>query len=1493
MDSRLADIAAAATTAGDLEWLLLHRCGVARENLRVLVDPVDPLELGRALSESAAAATDVFVLYYIGHGLVSPGNELYLATAATDDELTGLAFTALPYQAVRDVLGTCRARSVLVVLDCCFAGRARGSFGNAPAMAFDLASFGGTYLLSAASATESALAPEGDRHTAFTGAVINLLYEGDPAGLPDITVESVYRHLRRELPRRGIPAPQRSISGTAGDIVLVPNPAAPSRPAAPLPVEIGPQPDSPCPYRGLDPFTADDSRYFFGRETALAELLAAASTFTDDGPIFLVGVSGVGKSSLLRAGFIPAIAHGELRLPGARSWPNLYMTPGRRPLTILAQRLAMPTAATPAALLAQLRQDPAQSPKVVADALSAYAGTEIPDGRLLLVVDQFEELFTTCDDEYERRAFITALDAASHSVALVLITVRADFYPHCMARPELLSALRHRQVALAPMTADQLRDAIAKPAAVAGLTLEPGLSDRLLTDLGADLGSMGAGLPLLSYALRQTWIRRQNSTLTLAGYQASGGIRDAVTQQADLAYASLDADGRRAARQLLLRMVHIGSDTEDTRRTVDLDELPREHPDETAAVQAACDSFSSKRLLVLDGGTARITHDALLRAWPRLRRWIDEDRRGLLIRQQLAEDVAVWRRTDHDHDLLYRGARLTAAREWSREPRNNSALSHLEKQFLTRSIRATRRNRIWALASVVVLLAAVSAGGIAVVQYRSATAQALLDDSVKTARTADTIRDNDPATALQLSLAAYRTAPTPQARAALLAAAGTPFPIQVGRADKDILRLAMSSDGHTLASSDESRTIHLWDIGDILHPAAGATLKPDKGEAALAFVPNTHVLLEQTAASLQLWDISDIRHPVQLGQSTFPDSSTDDIAVDSSGTLAAGVGIFDGALRLWDITDRRHPILDANIVADNFGIHAVAFDPQRPFLATGGAKDPNDKSWDNAHVKLWDITNPQAPTLTAAMPAASLAGLTFGPTGNLLVGVGAQRSVGIWDTTDPKQPAAKCGPGQGSQLFAGDMLRVEFDSDRTFVTSDSNGSVDRWTMDAGSDCPQLSSRYSSRQSVSAIAVDHDGQKTASGSADGTILLWINPSAPPLPGQPLLPDRRASGLGFSAGSKYFIDEDIWDVATPTEPQRLKGPVDPNWYPVERLPARDNLLICTDITEGTASLWDVTDFRRLMLRSTLGRPGDYFSQGWSISSDGDLLAVPRMPGPDIDVWDLTDPYHPILAATISGFIRPPESFFDDASDPGISARFVGARLLAVADGTGGVRLVDLTDRTHPSAPTQVYRPDTPTPFPRELLASDTSLVTTEGGSNSPVVLDFEHSRNPGPLTIDLPPTTPGITFLGSHVLAVAVSSHLEIWDLRSRSLRSSLSTGQEVLAHTLNASPDNHLLGVMTDDGSVHVWDVSNPSDPVSIGQTAGTHSPGLGGLVQFSPDSRVLAFTAGNDRTGLATQVVDLDPARMYQHLCSLTPHDLSPETWARYLPDVHYRPPCP
>jgi Caspase domain len=264
--SALPGIPAVAATVTAVRDALTERCGMDGRHVVSVADPESPTQFLDAVNQAAAQAEDVLLLYYIGHGLVRLDGEFFLATAATTDREVMLPVEALPFAAVRGVLSASRARHVVVVLDCCFSGRASGVIGTAVADAFELANVHGSYLLSATSATGQALAPEGERYTAFSGALLEFLRDGDPTAPRGLTLDDAYRYLDRLLPSRGAPAPQRRLSGDAGRLVVAVNPRAPAvtrpRPDHPERIEPAPSAPRPCPYPGLDAFTADDTEYF-------------------------------------------------------------------------------------------------------------------------------------------------------------------------------------------------------------------------------------------------------------------------------------------------------------------------------------------------------------------------------------------------------------------------------------------------------------------------------------------------------------------------------------------------------------------------------------------------------------------------------------------------------------------------------------------------------------------------------------------------------------------------------------------------------------------------------------------------------------------------------------------------------------------------------------------------------------------------------------------------------------------------------------------------------------------------------------------------------------------------------------------------------------------------------------------------------------------------------------------------------------------------------
>ena len=415
-----------------------------------------------------------------------------------------------------------------------------------------------------------------------------------------------------------------------------------------------------CPYPGLASFGREQARWFFGRDELTSELIARLDERLRAGGVqVVVAPSGAGKSSLLHAGLLPQLEDGAL--PGSSRWPRMVFTPTAQPLGALATQVAALTGADPATLT----EDLAAGSQRHVEVLRGHLGSEDSGARVVVVVDQLEELFTLCTDDQHRRTFIELLARLARPpqpVALVVVGVRADFYAACVNYPELRTALQDNPLVVGPMSDTELRAAIRYPARDVGLDVESGLVELLLQDLGDTAGGMtgyeSGRLPLLAHALRTTWQQRHGHMLTVDGYRTTGGIHRAVATTAEGVFTGLDPAGQHEARTLFLRLIKIGDGTEDTRRRVArTDLLQGRHP---SSVSPVVDAFTQGRLLTRDRDTVEITHEALLRAWPRLRQWIDSDRAGNLIRQELEEATAVWDREGCDAAGLYRGSRLEA-----------------------------------------------------------------------------------------------------------------------------------------------------------------------------------------------------------------------------------------------------------------------------------------------------------------------------------------------------------------------------------------------------------------------------------------------------------------------------------------------------------------------------------------------------------------------------------------------------------------------------------------------------------------------------------------------------------------------------------------------------------------------------------------------------------------------------------------------------------------
>ena len=560
-----------------------------------------------------------------------------------------------------------------------------------------------------------------------------------------------------------------------------------------------------CPYRGLLPFGESDAEVFYGRERLAAELaVKLAARVSRGGMVVVTGASGSGKSSLLRAGLLPILARGQ-QIPGSDRWPRIVMTPTKDPLTELAARLAAVGGQDAVAVRDGLMRHPDQAHLAIRSAvLAAARHDEQPPAsgdsgpRLVLIVDQFEQVFTLNPDlggEATRQAFITALcSAAANPVgpgqvppALVVIAVRGDFWDQCAAVPELVSTLQDGQFVVGPMTESELRVAITGPAEAAGLRIDPALTDTILGDLRAAGEDRSAGvLPLLSQAMALTWEQREDDRLTSHGYAQAGGVSRAVQTGADRAYGTLPAGQQAIAQEVMRSMTVASRDGGLARRPVTRQDLYAGLPEATRSdIDAVLDAFAAERLTVLDGDKAQLSHDVLLRAWPRLRGWLEEDQASWILYGQLADAAAAWHDSHGDPSFLYRGAQLTtlqqAVTRWSASPGRYPALTGTQDDFLRASQRAatrgTRRRRSSVAALALLTVAAMLASAFAFQQrssYLRQRDQAIFNE---TSAEAFQVSATNPSLAAQLTLAAYRMQPTQDLATQLLGTENIPLSI--------------------------------------------------------------------------------------------------------------------------------------------------------------------------------------------------------------------------------------------------------------------------------------------------------------------------------------------------------------------------------------------------------------------------------------------------------------------------------------------------------------------------------------------------------------------------------------------------------------------------------------------------------------------------------------------------------------------------------------------
>lgn len=995
-----------------------------------------------------------------------------------------------------------------------------------------------------------------------------------------------------------------------------------------------------CPYKGLAAFEESDAPYFYGRERLVGELAARSVGM---GLLGVVGPSGSGKSSVVMAGLLPSLAAGIL--PGSERWGRASLRPGEHPV----------------------------------DALEAALTSDGPGERLVLVVDQFEEVFSTSADESERAAFIERLVelARDPERAVVVVTIRADYTGHCAPYPELAELLAANLMLIGPMTPDELRRSIELPARRVGLRVETALVDALVDEVAEEPG----GLPVLSTALVELWQGRDGGWLRLEAHERTGGVRGAVARLAEASFGQLEGEEREAARALLLRLVGRGEGDAAVRRRVPVSEFDR-----TPAVESVLNRFTRDRLLTAADGTVEVAHEALIREWPRLRAWLEEDVQGRELRAHITQAAKQWDERGRDLAELYRGTRLSITLDWA--ARHGRELNELEREFLSRSREASeqeavkqrrtnRRLRGLLVGTAIFLVVALLAGALALVQrgrardaQTAAEVQALRSDAQRLGTLAMT--ETDLSRSLLLAVASVKLQELPETRGALLAVLQkNPAAFRVIRPSRTtVSALAVSPDGRLLASGDSAGAVHFLDLRTWkargptvrLHASVslqGMTFSPDGRTLAVVTATGTTSklnLVDVASRAVRLigsWPSLVLEGPLRLMRVAFsPDGKR--IAVGVATDSPAPGPVATARLLLLDaesgqvVWERSYPVRpgqqEAEVTFTRRGVLVtsasqgetilwnattgrilrrfpiggpLSLSPDGHLVALGQNNDnPADPS---GSLAVLDLRTGGHRSLEALPVNAWITGVAFTPDGTSILGRSFDGGVRVWDITSGSIVHTFTAQASGMNV-------VVVPSGRTALAGGEDGSVVAWDL-SGRQRLGRAFRWNAPDMACPVApcqaINEQSTLMATAQADGTIALLDLRSLRLIDTLPARNGSATFALSFLPDGRTLATGGtngnviFWDVRTRSVVRTLHLS-DPVWR-VSVSP--DGKLLATQ-TQGQEDSDSTVEVRDLATEQLLYSQGvRYGAGGLYFSPDGRALAALGCcePGSSIVVWD----------------------------------------------------------------------------------------------------------------------------------------------------------------------------------------------------------------------------------------------------------------------------------
>jgi WD40 repeat protein/DNA-binding CsgD family transcriptional regulator len=1171
------------------------------------------------------------------------------------------------------------------------------------------------------------------------------------------------------------------------------------------------------PYKGLFAFQEDDADNFFGRE-ALTERLVAR--LGEDGQaarlLAVVGPSGSGKSSLVKAGLIPALRQGALM--DSEDWFILEMIPGNHPFEALEASLLRIAGDPSLNLLEQLKQDEHGILQAARHALP------LDESELLLVIDQFEEIFTLVDDKAQARHFLESLCEAvteAFSPLRVVITLRADFFDRLLQNPDLSRLVQDRTEVVIPLSVDEMERAIRVPAEQTGVSLESGLVAAIVADMVEQPGA----LPLLQYALTEIFEKRAGRQLTLEAYQSIEGVQGVLERRAEATFAGLSQAGKNAARQLFLRLVTLsegvgtdGMPVPDTRRRVLRAELEAvmlssETPlpdsgsregESAAAITEALDAFGKARLLYFDrdasahSPTIEIAHEALLSEWQRLRHWLDEGREDMRMQRGLARSTTEWILADRDASFLLRGTRLSLFEDWVQEA--GMALTSEENRFLEASLaerqaqqtaEAARKKRAAALErkariflrTLVIVLLLATLGSLALAS--TARTEASRAGSRELAVLAINNLEIDPERSILLSLQALRKTDTREAVDALHRA------VQSSRVRTTLTgftsgacSVEFNPDGKTLATTSCEGEVTIWETGSwqklFSQPGTSVRYSPDNARLAIGGEDGTTTI----------WDLASRNSLLTL---KGHNQRIDQLNFSPDGKLLVSTSD-DRSLVVWN-TETGQKLFSSTLFSSK-GVFEASFSPDGKLLISTDETESGDV------FNLWRVDRKWA--LLNQLPGYIHP--IFSADGRWLAAAGGgvlDDGIVLWDLSDANLESldhSAFKPQLVSAAHANSILNFAFSSDSSLLASvGQDGTAKVWRL-SGEGVAPLMTLSGHTGAVLSAAFSPDGARLATAGQDGTVRIWdITPSG---------------------ASEWFA---------------FAGHPDSRY---RMALTQDGRYLAAGSDDGAANVWDLQTGKQLFAMSLHGGP--LFSAG--ISPDGSLLATAGYDNV-AKIWKLNLPAGKVVA-------KPLYILDGNATGPKVGGLFPGLTAVIFSpDGkqmtTGGVdgmaRIWDVKTglelfsvQVHPN-----HRGVTSLAF-----SPDGRLLATASDGPEPLAKIWDIATGAEITTFSGHIQTRriwGLAFSpdGGRVATGSQGGGLKIWDAK---------TGQELLnlvGHTSTVvgvafSPDGKYLASASGDGTARVWDAFS-------GETLQIYTSPTGALlnIAFTTDGkRLVASGAG-------------------------------------------------